>query len=581
MKAISDDRHSVSAEDLSMARVKLPEAHADRYRLLAELGGGRTGISYLATPRHPPEAGNYVVVRVLRHELLDEESVIRAFAEQARLAFRLEHRNIVRGLDSGLQDGRPFAATEYVDGLSLDRLLNRARQREMPLSLAMKFRIVLDVLSAVHFAHSIGRSKDDAQAIVHGQLTPRKVFVTTSGHVKVIDFGFPHTAVVPNETPTAPLFGGVRYAAPEVVLDKTVDGRADVFAVGALLWELMLGHPPWDDRPDPMVLLHLISGRLPHPAEIARTADPSLRAIVQRAMARDPDRRYPSALALRFAIERYASARMLESPPGNVSNSKEARWTDRQALGALVTGLFADDRRAIMESADERLRRGANVERPGSGLVTESSVTAAPTTSSAMPRDPAPKEPSQSSASSPGRRWSPKWRRLYGSTLLLAVVTGTVGFCKRVERNDAHRPASSLSDGATSSPALPAPQGTRSAPAATAPPPQLAQVSIRVLPPSAKLFLDGSAIPNPYIGQVRSDAFIHTLHAEARGYLPRTRSIVFQTDSSIEIELEARPQRQPADPLAVRSPSPASTTPAPNASSDVLIGIDKANPYQP
>lgn len=578
------------------------EIHLDRYWLLGELGGGRAGISYFAVPRDRAELSNLLVVRALRPQLLDEESVVRAFNEQALLSARLVHRNIQRTIDFGIE-GHPYVAMEYVDGRPLEAILRRARQRGSPIELKVQLRILLDVLTALHFAHSTA-SDGLAQGIVHGQLSPRKVLIGKNGQVKVADFGFPHTAVVPSETPTAPLRGSIRYTAPEVVTDKEVDWHADVFAVGAMLWEAMVGRPPGDDQPDVVVLQRLLSGRLPRIGDVAPHADSALVAIVERAMAPDAADRYPSAKAMRQALEHYAAARTVEVGPDDPPTAGGVHLTARQVMAGLVTTLFGDDRKAMMEIVETRIRAAAQAATrirvaahtapANQHELLARTPSGAPAAAPASPgvTPPAPPPPLSSSGSAPTAavqrfRGPLKSKRGVGAAVLIALFAGSLGLCKQIERTPPPGPSASAEPSVSARPRS-SPTSADSAgelpPTANVALVQRIRLSIRVSPPWAKLLLDGNAVPNPFMAVVTADGSIHTLRAEAPGYIARARSLAFHTDSEIEIELAPRRPRHPADnPYGMPIPMPYQALPdaGPDAAIDETLGVDKSNPYHP
>lgn len=565
--------------------------HLESYELLAELGAGRTGVSYLAAPRGRAQLGKLLVVRLLRPELIDEEPITRAFLDQARLSARLVHGNIVRTIDLGVSNGRPFVAMEYVEGQSLEKLLGRARDRRKSIPLKAHLRIALDLLAALHFAHSTSVADEVARGVVHGQISPRKVLLTTTGQIKVIDFGFPHTTIVPTEVPTAPLLVGIRYAAPELVTGGDADWRADVFSVGAILWEGMLDRPPWGDLPDVVVLEHLLSGRSPRVSEAARNADPALAAIIERAMERDPNRRFPSAQAMRHAVEQYVSGRALRSKA--TSSSKDPGLTVRQSLGALVSELSAEDRPSAPQIAEAGLRPSGEVSKARPFGEIEPAQPSAPSTAETRGRSSLsspPAEPPMGSSRLFKRLWqTARNRRLaYAGAVVGALAIAGAGLCERINRGPPRQTAvpPSLSASAAQVFATALPVQAPSVPPASAPPTSMSRVSIVVSPLSARVFLDGNPVPNPFISVRPRDNIVHVLRAEARGYGTRIRNVSFAADRELEIELAPafpflRRQRQGDElPSAGSAPQGVSSS-TPGGPSVGMLGIDKANPYRP
>ncbi len=264
--------------------------HIGPYRILRKLGEGGMGVVYAAEDERLNRA---VAIKTIR-ESVDTASRER-FLREARAAASLSHPNVCQLYDIGDEDGRPFLVMELLEGHSLaDRL------RDGALALPEAVQIAVGTLTALDALH--------ARGFVHRDLKPSNVFITAHG-VKILDFG------LARETPKATLsadattmqgpspltlsgmiVGTPRYMAPEQVLGQPVDGRADLFAVGALLFEMISGKPPFEDD-SAMRLFHAIVYEAP-PNLAGSAAIAALNRIVHRAMAKRPDDRYPTAAAM-------------------------------------------------------------------------------------------------------------------------------------------------------------------------------------------------------------------------------------------------------------------------------------------
>jgi serine/threonine-protein kinase len=316
------------------------ESHEGRrfgdYQLIAELAHCGMGIVYLAIRR-----GQLVVLKALRNEFLDNPALVGMFMEEGRVAALLNHANILRTIEVGKEGARPFIAMEHVEGRSLHQIVQRAVLRSKRMPLAMHLRVLREVLSALECAHNA--TGGEGPVVVHGDVNPRNVLITYGGAVKLIDFGISEMfgAVVENGNEAA-LVEKVRYTAPEEATGEAVDGRADLFAVGVMLWEAIADRGPWADKPDAAVLQSLRAGAIPRVREAWPYIDATLGAIVDRSLTFAPSQRYQTALAMRLDLERYIETRHI-------------RLASAQVLGDFVSRLFAEEQEKERSQVDPQL----------------------------------------------------------------------------------------------------------------------------------------------------------------------------------------------------------------------------------
>jgi eukaryotic-like serine/threonine-protein kinase len=223
------------------------------------------------------------------------------FLEEARIASRIEHLNVAQIFDLGEEHDILYLAMEYVDGEALSKL-NRACQRQgvkVPAGIVM--RVVADTCSGLHEAHEL-HDGPRALEIVHRDVSPHNILVSSKGIAKLIDFGIAKArSRVGNDTNSGVLKGKIQYMAPEQALGRQVDRRADVWAIGAILYHLLSGRPAYEGD-NQLATLHLLgSGRPPVP--LPDSVHPAIRAVVRTALAHSPENRYATAAAMREAIE--------------------------------------------------------------------------------------------------------------------------------------------------------------------------------------------------------------------------------------------------------------------------------------
>ncbi|HMA95414.1 MAG TPA: serine/threonine-protein kinase, partial [Polyangiaceae bacterium] len=274
------------------------------YEPLSELSQRGVVNVYLARRSAALSAGELVVVKRARPEIVLEAQFAEAFVSASRAALCLEHPNIVRTQAVAAEDSDYHVVEEFVDGKSLHRLWRSDTAPPLPRELHVW--ILTQVLSGLHYAHErVQCSFELPRGFVHQLVNPSSVLVSYGGEVKLADFGlgafFGATLAAPAERATRQL----AYAAPEQCLGAPVDHRADVFAVGMMLWEALTGRQRWNGHSDAEMFLERVQGEEPPIAPLAPTAPPALVAICERALAHDPKERFQSALEFSQALHLY------------------------------------------------------------------------------------------------------------------------------------------------------------------------------------------------------------------------------------------------------------------------------------
>ena len=304
------------------------------WRVERLLGAGGMGRVYLAVQ---PEIGGRVAIKVLRRESLEDAAVVERFFNEARAVNIIRHENIVDVIDlARLPDGEPYIVMEYLEGASLARIF-KGRTR---LPLGSLARIVGEVLAALAAAH--------AKGIVHRDLKPDNVFVSPGGHVRVLDFGIAKLVREPGatSTQTGALLGTPAYMAPEQARSQPLDARADLYAAGVILYEGATGTLPFVAS-NLFDLLELLVKATPVAPRVHRPEIPgALEAVILRALAKDPDDRFASAVEMREAL--VAAAADLPQGALRLPTGEGARTpTDPHAATAATT--------------DQQIARGATM----------------------------------------------------------------------------------------------------------------------------------------------------------------------------------------------------------------------------
>ncbi|GEM_PF-3219410 len=312
-----------------------------RYRKLFELGHGGMADVWLGLRNGLGGFRKLVVVKMLRDNLVDNAQLREMLLDEARIAARLNHPNVVQTLEVGEQDGEFFIVMEFLEGQSL-----KAIRRQKPMPLNMELTAISNVLSGLEYAHKLCDFDGSELCLVHRDVSPDNVFVTYDGHVKLVDFGVAKTRMSTSVTTAGHFKGKLAYMPPEQAYNHGVDHRADLFAVGVMLWEAIQGARMWENVPDVTVLHLLGTGAIPKLAEVCPGAPIELVQICGRALAPNKDSRYASAEEFRADIQRYLA---------NLGGPVDARL-----IGAHISGAFTKERRRITAAIEAELGRVAH-----------------------------------------------------------------------------------------------------------------------------------------------------------------------------------------------------------------------------
>jgi tetratricopeptide (TPR) repeat protein len=317
------------------------------YRIEREIGRGGMGVVYLAT-RDDDQYHKRVAVKVVKRGM-DTAEVLRRFRHERQILANLEHPYIARLLDGGAAaDGLPFFVMEYVEGVPVDVYC-----REHGLSIPARLRLFVRVCDAVAHAHR--------NLVVHRDLKPGNIFITSDGAPRLLDFGVAKLLTAdPGETATATMFGFAftpEYASPEQVRGLPVTTASDVYALGAILYELLTGERAQPmSTATPVEIDRVVCERpVKRPGAVARDVDADLDEIVLKALRKEPEHRYASVDALAEDIRRHLDGRAVLAREGSFryrAGKFLRRNTGAITVGCIFAGLLLGG--AINATIEER-----------------------------------------------------------------------------------------------------------------------------------------------------------------------------------------------------------------------------------
>jgi serine/threonine-protein kinase len=280
----------------------------DRFELVAELAAGGMATVYLA--RFIGVAGfkRFVAIKRLHPHLAKEQDFIQMFLDEARLASRLHHPNVVPILEIGMQNEQYYLVMEYIEGDTVGHLMARAANVNRKIPVPVVIRVMLDTLTGLHAAHELTDDDGAKLEIVHRDVSPQNILVGVDGVARITDFGVAKAqARLANATQGGQLKGKLAYMSPEQVRgNMTVDRRADVFAAGIVLWELFTAQRLFKAEGEAETLFKVVAAEVPPVRNFEPSVPPEVEVVLRRALAAHPQDRFETAADFAEALEQAA-----------------------------------------------------------------------------------------------------------------------------------------------------------------------------------------------------------------------------------------------------------------------------------
>jgi serine/threonine protein kinase len=310
-----------------------------RYQLLKKLATGGMAQIYLARQLGPEGFEKLLVVKRILPHLAENEEFVTMFLDEARIAARLNHPNVVQIFDLGAQDDSFFIAMEFIHGEDIRRVWKHADKIGKPIPLALICRMIIDACAGLDYAHKKADQSGRPLNIVHRDISPQNILVSFEGGVKVVDFGIAKAADQATVTKSGVLKGKYSYMSPEQAAGQAIDNRTDIFALGVLLYELLTGTRLFKRATDIQTLNAVGECKVAPPSEINDRVPPELDAIVMKALTKDRHQRFAEARHLGAALEEWVLSNQLPSSAA--------------ALGEFMRDIYAE--RLTQEAEEGRL----------------------------------------------------------------------------------------------------------------------------------------------------------------------------------------------------------------------------------
>ena len=259
-----------------------------RYRLESKLGSGGMSTVYLARDE---TLQRWVAVKVMHREISDQPDQLERFRREARAVAQLSHPNVVAVIDAGEDGGYPYIVLEYVEGETLKQRIDRLG------------RLPVDEAAAYGIEIGRGLAAAHAQRLIHRDVKPQNVLIDAEGRAKVTDFGIARSLESDGLTKTGRVLGTTDYVAPEQAMGQGVDARIDIYSLGVLLYEMLTGEVPFQADTLVGVAMKHVNERMPDVQERRPEISSALAAVIERATAKEPKKRYPDMIAMLADLE--------------------------------------------------------------------------------------------------------------------------------------------------------------------------------------------------------------------------------------------------------------------------------------
>ena len=328
----------------------------DRYTISERLDQGGMAEVFLGVAESLQGFKKNVAIKRVLPNLTKNEKFVSMFLDEAKLSLYLQHANIVQVFDIGVSDNTYFLVMEYVNGCNLKNLLEHLKTSSRKIEVPHAIYLMTECCKALNYAHNAEGTDGEALHIVHRDVSPPNILLSRMGEVKLVDFGLAKANSQIESTDPGVVKGKFSYLSPEAASGVDLDQRADIFAVGIILWELLTGRRLFFGDTDYQTVELVRQARVPSIVALNPDIEPDLEAIVRRALMRDPDQRYQHAADLGDALSQYLFSRRMKVTARDIAALvREAQAAKKVAAPehSLIDVLIQDEMGKLTSLRDE------------------------------------------------------------------------------------------------------------------------------------------------------------------------------------------------------------------------------------
>jgi serine/threonine-protein kinase len=323
----------------------------DRYQITERVDQGGMAEVFRGVAESLQGFKKSVAIKRILPSLTKNKKFVSMFLDEARLSLHLQHANIVHVFDIGMSDTTYFIVMEYVDGANLKGVIEFHKKHSRRFAVAQTIYLMIEVCKGLAYAHDASDPMTGKQlGIVHRDISPPNILISRNGEVKLVDFGLAKATSQLETTDPGVVKGKFSYLSPEAASGQEVDHRADIFAVGILLWEMLTGKRLFYGETDYQTVELVRQAKVPSIQALNRDVDPDLEAVVRKSLARDPADRFQHAADLQEALAQVLFSRGLKVTSRDIARLVQEVVADRekskprsQPSGSLIDALINEE----------------------------------------------------------------------------------------------------------------------------------------------------------------------------------------------------------------------------------------------
>jgi serine/threonine protein kinase len=279
-----------------------------RYAVERIIARGGMAEVFLARVEGPSGFVKKLVIKRILPELSEDPEFVGMFLDEARLAALLNHPNIVQVYDFGDDNGRQYIAMEHIEGDTVRNAIRYHKSVKQPFPPKLAIQILIDACEGLHYAHGLCNDEGVSHNIVHRDVSPENILMSSSGVAKIVDFGIAKAASKITRTEAGKIKGKYAYMAPELLRGEPIDCQLDVYALGVTLFEMLALKRPFDGDSEVSIIAAVLGQKATPLMSLNPSVPEPLVALIAKAMSSDRATRFPNALALQGALEDYLAS---------------------------------------------------------------------------------------------------------------------------------------------------------------------------------------------------------------------------------------------------------------------------------